>query len=202
MTEIQRIHIPKQQTATIFDKYKKTTQQELLTVIGWNEDEVQWITTPKDQQQSEWSVSFDTSKISQATAELEEQWHATDELWFFHNHNRDSEHGFWFSDADLETAKHLHESRGIDRMWLVMNGKTDEDIHIQHMVIANHEWELHDLEWENGTWKVMTMVTGKDGKKHEIFSASIEEAEQKEAQIIALKELLFTDEESEVGMAA
>lgn len=41
MTEIQRINIPKKQTTTIFDKYKKATQQELLTVIGGNADELQ-----------------------------------------------------------------------------------------------------------------------------------------------------------------
>lgn len=199
MSEIQRINLPKQQTTTIFDKYKKTTQQELLTVIGWNADELQWVVAPKNQIQSEWSVSFDTSEIHQATKELAEQWHETNDIWFVHNHNRDSWHGFWFSQEDLQTAKELHDTQWIDRMWLVMNGESNEDVQVQHMVIANHEWELHDVEWENGSWKVITMVTDKQWEKHEIYSESIAEAEEKERLLIALKGQLF---EEEMGMAA
>lgn len=200
MTEIQRINIPKQQTTTIFDKYKKTTQQELLTVIGWNADEMQWIVAPKNQQQSEWSVSFDTSEIHQATSQLAEGWHETDDIGFFHNHNRDSGHGFWFSDADLKTAKQLHETQWVDRMGLIMNWESNEDVQVQHMIVANHTWDLHDLEGENGSWKVVTMVTDKQWEKHEIYSESIAEAEEKERQIVALKGKLF--EEEEMKMAA
>ena len=200
MSEIQRINLPKQQTTTIFDKYKKTTQQELLTVIGWNADELQWVVAPKNQIQSEWSVSFDTSEIHQATKELAEQWHDTNDIWFVHNHNRDSGHGFWFSQEDLQTAKELHETQWIDRMGLIMNGESNEDVQVQHMVIANHEWELHDVEWENGSWKVVTMVTDKQWEKREIYSESIAEAEEKERLLIALKGQLF--EEEEIEMAA
>lgn len=199
MTEIQRINIPKQQTTTIFDKYKKTTQQELLTVIGWNADELQWVVAPKNQNQLEWSVSFYTSEIHQATQELAEQWHETNDIWFIHNHNRDSGHGFWFSDADLETAKKLHETQWIDRMWLIMNGESNEDVQVQHMVVANHTWELHDLDGEEWTWKVVTMVTDKQWEKHEIYSESIAEAEEKERQLIALKGKLFEEEEMEMA---
>lgn len=194
MTEIQRISIPKQQTTTIFDKYKKVTQQELLTVIGWNADEMQWIVAPKSQHQSEWSVSFDTSEIHQATQELAEQWHETNEIWFVHNHNRDSGHGFWFSDADLKTAQQLYDTQWVDRMGLVMNGESNEDVQVQHMIVANHEWELHDIEWEENSWKVVTMVTDKQWETREIYSESIAEAEEKERQLLALKGKLFEDE--------
>lgn len=201
MAEIQRITIPQKHTTSIFKKYKKSTQEELLTVIGGNADELQWVVAPKNQQQSEWSVQFDTSEIHQARQELTEKWHDTNDVWFVHNHNRASGHWFQFSDADLDAAKHLYEEQWVDRMWLVMNGESTEDLQIQHMIVANHEWELHDLEWEAWNWKVITMVTDKQWETHEIYSESIEQAEELERQIVALKELLFEKEE-QVNIAA
>ena len=99
-----------------------------------------------------------------------------------------------------DAAKKLYDAQWVDRMWLIMNWESNEDIQVQHMVVANHDWELHEVEWEEGSWKVITMVTDKQWESHEIYSESIEEAEAKEAKIIELKGVLF--EEDEIRVAA
>lgn len=194
MAEIQRINISRQHTHTIFDRYKDETAQELLTVLWGNTNEVQWIVAPTEQLQQEGSVSFDTRQIDTATQSLDEKGHDTSDVGLLHNHNRASGHGFGFSDEDLNTARTMYETKWIDRMGLLMNGYEDDDIHVQHMIVGNHEWELHDIEGANWSGKVVTMVTNVDGTKEEIYSDSIAEAEAKEYEIMMLKQQLFEEE--------
>jgi hypothetical protein len=188
MAEIQRININKQQTQQVFKKYTAAKEIELLSILGGES-----MVIPKNQQQHADSVAFDTKIVSEAKQQLLEEGVDTGTIEFTHNHNR-LRHSFAFSQQDLATAQTLYETHGIDRMWLVMNGNTLSDgTMVQHRISANHEWELHTLEWKGWTGKVVSMYTDEKGQQKTIFSQSIQEAEEKELLIVALKEKLFEE---------
>lgn len=194
MDKIQRIHLPTHEQKNISTTYRQQTQRELLTVLWGDGQSIAWLTKPKDQIQEEWRVWFDTREIATATKELADAWHAVNDISFFHNHNRTSGHGFDFSQDDLKTAKNLHDTYGVDRMGLVMNEIGTEHIDVQHVIIANHKGDLHDVETDAWAGKVVTMVTDKNWTTKNIMSESIQDAEQKAAQIASLKTLLNAED--------
>lgn len=192
---VKTISLNKKQKKNLTQVYQETTSKELLSVL-WDEQ----IVKPEDQMQAEDHIHFGTQTIAKAQQELNESWDEATNMTVVHNHNRDSNHGFGFSKADLQTAKTLHAQHGIDQMWLIMNGKTvNGEVAVQHMIIGNAEWELHDIEGETGKGKVVTMFKDSSGVEHELYSDSIKEAEEKERIITALKEQLLEDD---VAMAA
>jgi hypothetical protein len=187
--ETKVISINQQQTKNLRDTYAKNTELELLTIL-WDTQMV----VPTEQKQYRDKVDFWSDVIPTAQQKLLEKWEKTENTKVFHNHNED--HWFALSDQDLETAEMLYETQWINEMWLFKNGKTLEngDVAVQHMIIANHEWDLHDLEWEEWKGKVLTMYTDETWEeKHEYFE-TIEQAEAREAEIVMLKEYLMNND--------
>lgn len=195
--ETKVISINQQQTKTLRETYAKSTEMELLTILWDNH-----LVKPKEQDQQADKIDFNTQIIAEAKQELATKGEDIDSTKVFHNHNED--HWFAFSEADLQTAELLYQTQWINEMWLFKNGKTLEngEVAVQHMIIANHEWKLHDLEWTEWSWKVLTMYTDENWVEQHEYSESIEEAEEKEKQITLLKELLLATEWEELLQAA
>jgi hypothetical protein len=198
MGELQRIWLDNNHLEVVFKKYAETPEHELLTVLWWKKWSMEWYIAPKDQIQSSWSVSFDSQVIWQAVSDLEKKDNAVESISFTHNHNRGDGHASWFSDADLDTAQKLHDEQWIDRMGLVMNGEVVwSEVAVQHFVQANHKWDLHDLHWSEWEGKVVTTYKDEQWVQKIEYFASLEEAEQKELKIVALKKMLLWEDPNE-----
>ena len=174
-------------TTEVMKKYAHETEQELMMVLGEGAH-----VTP-DQQRSADEVRFSHAVLQQAEEELAEQDAGGGIMT--HHHIRSNGHGVGpngevFSEQDIASMQEQHEHYGKDEFGLVIDGyEVDGQVAVQHAMIWNHEGELQEQTWDAGAGKVATIYEDSNGNQQTLYSDNIEQAEEKEAMVVAMKEL-------------
>lgn len=195
------IHSEEFFTTDVLQQYRDENAEELMMTLG------EWKHVVPEQQRGKDDVSFSNEALYEADKELHDAWvlQNPEEGIMTHSHIVENGHGIGpdgkvFSVADEVAMQQLHDSCGKDTFGLVINGEeVDGDVAYQHAILADHTGDLLEQAWDAGKWgKVMTTFLDADGVLQRVYSDSIQEAEEKSARVVQMKELESVDQDDEM----